>query len=311
MAEKLDSTPRYMTVRQLARYLQINEKKVYALAAEGVLPGTKVTGKWLFPRELVDHWVLETSHGGALTDRLILSGGEDLLLQRAVLDCNGALQAHALICYAPTDTRLGLSLLDRGRVDAAVVHWGPADESGRRHPALLRHYPSASAWVLVHLFRREHGLLLSPEMPAADSVADVFASDYRWAMRGEGSGAQRFLLETAAHSKADLERVNSVAVAASEREAAMLLRTGVADVAPGSGAVASEFGLNFVSSGWEDVDLAVSRGNYFRDLLQRLLQTLKDSHTASRARTLGSYDLSRTGELLGPAGSASRAASVK
>ena len=69
--------------------------------------------------------------------------------------------------------------------------------------------------------------------------------------------------------------------------------------------------MNFVSSGWEDVDLAVSRGNYFRDLLQRLLQTLKASHTASRARTLGSYDLRRTGELLGPAGSASRAASVK
>jgi excisionase family DNA binding protein len=298
MADNPDSTPRYMTVRQLAQYLQINEKKVYALAADGVLPGTKATGKWLFPRELVDRWVLETSHGGALTDRLILSGGEDLLLQRAVQDCTRELRAHALICYAPTDTRLGLALLDRARVDASVVHWGPADESGKRHPALLRHYAGASAWVLVHLFRRSHGLLLNPELPAADSVADIFARDYRWAMRGEGSGAQRFLLETVARSRADLESLHSVATAASEREAAMLLRTGAADVAPGSGAVASEFGLSFVPSGWEDVDLAVTRGNYFRDLLQRLLQTLKDTQTASRARALGGYDLSRAGELL-------------
>ncbi|MDH3714378.1 MAG: helix-turn-helix transcriptional regulator [Gammaproteobacteria bacterium] len=298
MLDKPDSTPRYMTVRQLAQYLQINEKKVYALAADGVLPGTKATGKWLFPRELVDRWLLETSHGGALTDRLVVSGGEDLLLQRAVLDCTNTLRAYALICYVPTDTRLGLSLLNRGRVDASVVHWGPADESGKRHPALLRHYAGASTWVLVHLFRRSHGLLLNPELPAADSVAEVFARGYRWAMRGEGSGAQRFLHETVAYSRADIDSLHCVATAASEREAAMLLRTGAADVAPGSGAVASEFGLNFVPSGWEDIDLAVSRGNYFRDLLQRLLQTLKDSQTASRAHTLGGYDLGRVGELL-------------
>ncbi|MDH3452776.1 MAG: helix-turn-helix transcriptional regulator [Gammaproteobacteria bacterium] len=298
MADNPDSTLRYMTVRQLARYLQINEKKVYALASSGVLPGTKATGKWLFPRELVDRWMRETSHGGALTDRLILSGGEDLLLQRAVLACSSALGAHALICYAPTDTRLGLSLLDRGRVDASMLHWGPADESGKRHPALLRHYASAREWVLVHLFRRRHGLLLNPELPAAESVAEIFARDYRWAMRGEGSGAQRFLLDVAARSRADLERTRGATIAASEREAAMLLRTGAADVAPGSGAVASEFGLHFVPTGWEDLDLAVSRGNYFRDLLQRLLQTLRESQNAAWAGELGGYDLSRVGELL-------------
>ena len=298
MADNPDETPRYMTVRQLARYLQINEKKVYALAAEGVLPGTKATGKWLFPRELVDRWMLETSHGGALTDRLIVSGGEDLLLQRTVLACTSALRAHALICYAPTDTRLGLALLDRGRVDASVLHWGPAEESGKRHPALLRHYASATDWVLVRLFRRQHGLLLNPALPAAASITDVFAGDHRWVMRGEGSGAQRLLLDIAARSRADLERARHVTSAASEREAAMLLRNGAADVAPGSGAVAREFGLHFVPSGWEDVDLAVSRGNYFRDLLQRILQMLHDAATATSAEELGGYDLSRAGELL-------------
>lgn len=297
MTDNPEPPPRFMTVRQLARYLQLNEKKVYALAAEGVLPGTKATGKWLFPRELIDRWLLETSHSGALTDRLTLSGGEDLLLHRVVLDCAAALGAHALVCYAPTDTRLGLALLDRGRVDAAVIHWGPADESGKRHPALLRHYGNARNWVLVHLFRRTHGLLLSPGLPGVQSAGELFAGGYRWVMRGEGSGAQRFLLETAAHSRADLALLQCAATVASEREAAMLLRAGTADVAPGSNAVASEFGLGFLPSGWEDVDLVVSRANYFRDLLQRLLQLLKDEQSAERARSLGGYDLSRSGEL--------------
>ena len=50
--------PRFMNVRQVARYLQLNEKKVYALVNEGRIPATRLTGKWLFPRDLVDQWLL-------------------------------------------------------------------------------------------------------------------------------------------------------------------------------------------------------------------------------------------------------------
>ena len=58
---------RFMNVREVARYLQVNEKKVYALVSEGSIPATRLTGKWLFPRDLVDQWMLESSHGGLLT----------------------------------------------------------------------------------------------------------------------------------------------------------------------------------------------------------------------------------------------------
>ena len=36
--------PRFMNVRQVARYLQINEKKVYALVNDGRIPATRLTG---------------------------------------------------------------------------------------------------------------------------------------------------------------------------------------------------------------------------------------------------------------------------
>ncbi|MCB1874115.1 MAG: helix-turn-helix domain-containing protein, partial [Gammaproteobacteria bacterium] len=48
----------FMSVHQVAEYLHLNEKKIYALVSEGGIPATKVTGKWMFPRELVDRWVL-------------------------------------------------------------------------------------------------------------------------------------------------------------------------------------------------------------------------------------------------------------
>ena len=103
--------PRYMSVKQVADYLSLNEKKIYALASEGRIPATKVTGKWMFPRELVDRWMLETSHGGALMDRLIIVGSDDPLLSRLVYAFAERAQAQALVSYSPTGTKLGLSLM--------------------------------------------------------------------------------------------------------------------------------------------------------------------------------------------------------
>lgn len=40
----------YLTARQAAAYLQINEKKLYELANGRELPAARVGGKWLFPR---------------------------------------------------------------------------------------------------------------------------------------------------------------------------------------------------------------------------------------------------------------------
>ena len=53
-----------MTTKEVARYLKVNEKKVYTLITENGLPATKITGKWTFPRHLVDQW-LEAVHGAA------------------------------------------------------------------------------------------------------------------------------------------------------------------------------------------------------------------------------------------------------
>ena len=45
---------KYLTTKELAELLDINEKMVYQLINEKGLPACKVTGKWLFPKHLVD-----------------------------------------------------------------------------------------------------------------------------------------------------------------------------------------------------------------------------------------------------------------
>ena len=101
--------PRFMTVKQAAAYLQVNEKKIYALVREGKIPATKLTGKWLFPRDLVDQWLLESSHGGLLTDRIVIAGS-DGMLGASILCARGALRGGAGLVRAmlPADLRAPL-----------------------------------------------------------------------------------------------------------------------------------------------------------------------------------------------------------
>lgn len=64
-------TPTVMTVGDLAAYLQVSKKTVYALANAGDLPVMKIGGDWRFYRPLVDRWLiaksLETYNGPDLS----------------------------------------------------------------------------------------------------------------------------------------------------------------------------------------------------------------------------------------------------
>jgi len=46
-----------MTVRQVAAYLNVNEKTVYRLAQRRELPAFKVAGAWRFKREDIELWI--------------------------------------------------------------------------------------------------------------------------------------------------------------------------------------------------------------------------------------------------------------
>ena len=298
-AEHEDLPPRFMTVKQVAAYLQVNEKKVYGLVQEGKIPATKLTGKWLFPRDLVDQWLLESSHGGLLTDRIVVAGSDDPLLFRAVTQVATSLQSRALISYTATGSQLGLALLANRRADVCGIHWGPAAESYQRHPALLRQFAQAGEWVLVRLYRREQGLLVSPGLwSPGDGIEGLFEGDVRWVERQEGAGSQRFLRELLSSRDMDPADRRITGRASSEREAASLIAIGHAEVAPGIRASAGEFGLDFLPIGWEAFDLALHRGIFFRSLFQHLLDYLRSSECQRQATLLGGYDLSELGTLV-------------
>jgi excisionase family DNA binding protein len=289
----------FLSVKQASVYLQLNEKKIYELANQGVIPATKVTGKWMFPRELLDRWMLDSSHSGLLADRLIIAGSDDPLLYRAVGEFANETGNKALISYSPTGTRLGLDLLQAHRVDVCCIHWGPHNESRTRHPALLQHYSQHENWVLIRAFKRELGLIVSPPLlKYANEPSAFFDPQFRWVRRQPGSGALRFLQDILSGYGKTIENLNSETEALSEREAAAAIVMDQADIAPGIRAVATEFGQGFISLGWETMDFVLPRNIWFRHLFQDLIRQLKSTPTQLIAENLTGYDFSGVGDLI-------------
>lgn len=295
--------PDFMSVHEVANYLQINEKKIYALLKSGDIPGTKVTGKWLFPKELIDRWVLDSSHGGLMQDRLLICGGDDPLLYRLALELGQQYAAHALVSYCPGGTRLGLDLLQNGRADVCALHWGPARESATRHPALIRACSRHRHWILLRLFNREMGVLLNPARGISqgsikDLLTDRSSTPLRWCLRQPGSGAQRYFEEALGGlvNHEDLNKLSQPAL--TERQAAASITAGRADCAPGCRATATEFGLDFLPLGKEAFDLVLPNAIYFRKLFQQLLEKLQSASTRQLAAHLEGYDLSPAGQII-------------
>jgi putative molybdopterin biosynthesis protein len=289
----------YLTARETAAYLHLNEKTLYAMIQEGGIPATKVTGKWLFPRALLDDWLLESTHGGVLADRLLIAGSDDPWLAHSIARLAQRADDSTLIAYSPCGTRKGLALLAQRRANACPIHWGDAQHATRRHALLLREYTGSSGWVTVQLALREQGVMLSRTSAPVATLADLLARQPTLIQRGSGAGSQHFFVQ--ACTAAGLALPALTQSAATEREAAFMVASGAGDCAPGTRAAAGEFGLPFLSLGREALDLVMPRTLYFRALLQQLLAELASADSTDLAARLGGYDLAPLGKLRAPA----------
>lgn len=54
---------RLMTIRELAEYLNVNERTVLKLAAEGALPAVRVGNQWRFRKAMIDAWLDDQTLG--------------------------------------------------------------------------------------------------------------------------------------------------------------------------------------------------------------------------------------------------------
>src|SRR5712691_12763081 len=109
----------WLTTEEAAAYLRLSERKLYELVAKGEVPCTKVTGKWLFPKAALNHWLAASmiAPGAAhSTAPPIVGGSHDPLLEWALRESGSQLAS------LPEGSETGLRRLARGEVTAAAIH---------------------------------------------------------------------------------------------------------------------------------------------------------------------------------------------
>ena len=115
----------FLTTSEAADYVRLGERKLYELVTSGEIPCSKVTGKWLFPRQELDLWVLSglARPAGmiAADPPPIVGGSQDDLLEWTLRESGSGLASLT------EGTARGVERLQRGEVIAAAVHFHSDD----------------------------------------------------------------------------------------------------------------------------------------------------------------------------------------
>lgn len=285
-----------LTSGEAAAYLRIKERKLYELVAEGAIPCTKVTGRWLFPRNEIDRWIvgnLVRPDGMAAAEpRPIVGGSHDPLLEWALRESGCALAA------LPEGSERGLERFAAGEIVAAAIHLHDLDRADAdANVEALRDVKFHDS-VLIAFARREQGLLVAAGNPLGlRSLDDVLSQRAKLALRPKGAGAQLLLLAFLHRSKIALSAFDTGPLCPTGPDIAQAIRAGRADCGIATRSVAQAAGLDFMPLAWEHFDLVVRQRDYFRPPLQALLALMRSRELTSRAYELGGYDVAAAGTV--------------
>ncbi|WP_425993518.1 substrate-binding domain-containing protein [Afipia sp. DC4300-2b1] len=288
-----------LTTSEASDYLRLGERKLYELVAEGAIPCTKVTGKWLFPRDELDRWMLSglMRPAGMATSQppLIMGGSQDALLEWCLRESGSGLATLV------EGTESGVGRVLRGQAIAAAIHFHSDNEDSGEDPnvAAVRAMAGLHDAVLIGFVRREQGLLLQPGNPKnLSGLADVLTRGATMAVRQPGAGAQMLLevlLKKHGAKPKDLRRLEPPCLTGPDLATA--IRAGEADCGIATRAAAKSAGLDFVPLLWENFDLVMRQRSYFKPALQALVGFISRKPLRQRATDLTGYDVSPAGTV--------------
>jgi excisionase family DNA binding protein len=284
----------YLTTKELARLLRINERKVYDLAASGEIPCSRAMGKLLFPRRAVDAWLARHGSGFAtaeVTQRAnVFLGSHDPLLDWALGESRCGLATFF------DGSHDGLARFAAGEGIATGLHIHDAEAEDWNLP-IVRGRFAGERVVLVEWAWRERGLIVGTEKEGEITVLADLAGR-RVARRQAAAGSEglfEHLLAEAGLSRTDLV---STAPLRGENEAVLAVFEGQADAAFGLRTLASRYRLAFVPLVRERFDLLVDRRAWFEPPFQRFLAFCRSPAFPARAEEMGGYDVSGLGRVL-------------
>lgn len=291
-----------MNTKEVAAYLGIHEKKVYYLAKAGRIPCTRVTGKWIFPKALIDQWIEESAKGPGWRkeeDRpVLLAAGSDDPSLGILTELYARRRDCPSFFLATVGSSAGLVALRDGVADLALAHVRHPETGEYNLPYLGSTIPFGAA--VVPLFHRELGLITRPGNPfGIRSMADLTRGGLRFINRQDGSGTRIFVDQELARLGIHPEQITGYQAAVPTHVAVGLkILRGEGDAGLATHSAARLLALEFIPLTRERFDILVPKERFFSRGIQVLVEVAGSREFRTRVDALGGYDTTESGRIL-------------
>ena len=291
-----------MNTKEIAKYLGINEKKIYYLAKAGKIPCTRVTGKWIFPKGLIDQWIDENAKGviqkrGEERHFLLAAGSDDPSLG-ILRDLYASRMTATSLFMATVGSSAGLTAIRDGVADFALAHLLDPTTGEYNLPFIQKTIPSGVA--VVPLFHRELGLLLRPGNPLdLRTLSDFTRPGVRMINRQKGSGTRHYIDQELSRIGIDPKTINGYDNSvATHLEVGLKVLRQEADAGIATRATARLLGLDFIPFTQERFDILIPKERFFSPAIQTLLEIVGSREFRARVEAMGGYDTSESGRII-------------
>ncbi|TMR24769.1 GntR family transcriptional regulator [Nonomuraea turkmeniaca] len=298
----------------MTRYREICTDLAHRIGAGALHPGDELPGV----RDLAQQWHTTASTVSRAQRRLADAGMLELADRRRARIAPGAalaarrfLHADSVFTLAGSDdpaldlltgaldgklrivaregSVAGLGAVRQGRVDGAAIHL--------LHHTGVYNAPFALGMLrglephLIHLWRREQGLIVLPGNPHhITGIADL--AERRVATRRPGTGTRILLDRLLLAAGHDPDRLRGPQVG-THLEVALAVATGTVDAGLGVRSAATDLDLEFIPLTWEDFDIGLV--GHALDPAAHLIAALHTPALRDRISSLSGYDTSRSG----------------
>lgn len=298
-------TKEMLSTKEVADYLSINEKQVYRLIKEKRIPATRITGKWLFPKGLIDEWVVNSARESvsipkktASERQVVIAGSNDIALELLVKNTN-LLHPEYTVSISSVGSLAGLIALKNGNCHIAASHLLDLDTGEYNATFIRKHFPELKV-VILNLAHREQGLIVKKgNSLQIKTLGDLVKKKANFVNRQEGSGTRVLLdyrLKENGINAAEITGYDKVAH--THMEVALEVFGGSADAGVGIYTAAKLLGLDFIPLATERFDLIIPSDIFTGGTVKALREVLSSDEFKSNMARMGGYEIHDTGKIM-------------
>jgi putative molybdopterin biosynthesis protein len=295
-----------LTTKNLAEYLGINQNQIYRLIKEKKIPATRITGKWLFPKELIDEWVNSSARQRIVPKKwrvsperqVVVAGSNDLALEFLSQSAN-IRNPQFTVSLSSIGSLGGLTALHNGTCHIAASHLLDTDTGEYNSSYIRKSFPDLKV-KLINLAYREQGLVVQKNNPLGiKNLKDLVGKKAAFINRQEGSGTRVLFDYGLKQNRIDpAEILGYTKTVHTHMEVALQVFRGSADAGIAVEAAARLLRLDFIPLSRERFDLVIPHEYYSTEPVRSLCDVLQSDVFKFNIARMGGYEIHDTGKLV-------------